>query len=63
MPKKIVTHRVIVTPPARPECEEVAAEPANLVVTTEDGLRALARRCGELLVKKADACPPGHWLG
>jgi hypothetical protein len=62
MPEKIVTHRVIVTPPARPACEE-DAEPANLVVTTEDGLRALARRCGELLVKKVDPCPPGHWLG
>jgi hypothetical protein len=48
--------------PVRPRFEE-PVEPAVAVITTDDRLHELARRCGELLVKNADACPPGHWLG
>jgi hypothetical protein len=54
-------HGSIVTPLTRPESEQVA-DLAN-VVPTDDRLCELARRCGELLALKTDACPPGHWLG
>ena len=39
-------------------------EVVELIALDDEALRALARRCRELLARAVtDDCAPGHWLG